>query len=159
MYVNDLYGAKRVFETYFNAKANREYHNKITDFKSFFLSFDNGTRLEIMNKPNLIEQENNIIRTGYIHIVFSVWSKQKVDVITEQLIKDWCEVISGPRITGDDSRFLRKSDRNYSIIGERVYMYLLLLAVIYLAFISLGLPDSLLGAAWPTVQVIFELPI
>lgn len=38
-------------------------------------------------------------------------------------------------------------------------MYLLLLAVIYLAFISLGLPDSLLGAAWPTVQVIFELPI
>lgn len=88
MYVNDLYGAKRVFETYFNAKANREYHNKITDFKSFFLSFDNGTRLEIMNKPNLIEQENNIIRTGYIHIVFSVWSKQKVDVITEQLIKD-----------------------------------------------------------------------
>ena len=28
-------------------------------------------------------------------------------------------------------------------------MYLLLLAVIYIAFISLGLPDSLLGSAWP----------
>ena len=30
-------------------------------------------------------------------------------------------------------------------------MYLLLLSLIYLAFISLGLPDSLLGAAWPTI--------
>ena len=38
-------------------------------------------------------------------------------------------------------------------------MYLLLLAVIYLAFISLGLPDSLLGAAWPTVRVEFEVPL
>lgn len=38
-------------------------------------------------------------------------------------------------------------------------MYLLLLAVIYLAFISLGLPDSLLGAAWPTMRVDFDVPI
>lgn len=28
----------------------------------------------------------------------------------------------------------------------------LLLAVIYVAFISLGLPDSLLGSAWPTMS-------
>ena len=27
----------------------------------------------------------------------------------------------------------------------------LLLAVIYLSFISLGLPDALLGSAWPTI--------
>ncbi len=38
-------------------------------------------------------------------------------------------------------------------------MYLLLLAVIYLAFISLGLPDSLLGAAWPTIRVAFDVPL
>lgn len=38
-------------------------------------------------------------------------------------------------------------------------MYLLLLAVIYLAFISLGLPDSLLGSAWPTIRVDFGVPI
>lgn len=38
-------------------------------------------------------------------------------------------------------------------------MYLLLLAVIYLAFISLGLPDSLLGAAWPTIRVEFDVPL
>ena len=38
-------------------------------------------------------------------------------------------------------------------------MYLLLLSLIYLAFISLGLPDPLLGAAWPSMQEIFGVPI
>ena len=38
-------------------------------------------------------------------------------------------------------------------------MYTLLLAVIYLAFISLGLPDSLLGSAWPTIRVDFNVPL
>ena len=38
-------------------------------------------------------------------------------------------------------------------------MYLLLLAVIYLAFISLGLPDSLLGSAWPTIRTDLDVPL
>ena len=38
-------------------------------------------------------------------------------------------------------------------------MYLFLLAIIYLAFISLGLPDSLLGSAWPVMQDAFNVPI
>ena len=35
----------------------------------------------------------------------------------------------------------------------------LLLAIIYLAFISLGLPDSLLGSAWPTMYQEFSVPV
>ena len=38
-------------------------------------------------------------------------------------------------------------------------MYTLLIAIIYLAFISLGLPDSLLGASWPTIHEEMALPI
>ena len=38
-------------------------------------------------------------------------------------------------------------------------MYLLLLAIIYLSFISLGLPDSTLGAAWPTIYAELGVPI
>lgn len=37
-------------------------------------------------------------------------------------------------------------------ICEGLNMYSLLLAIIYLAFISLGLPDSLLGSAWPIMH-------
>ena len=38
-------------------------------------------------------------------------------------------------------------------------MYSLLLALIYLAFISLGLPDSLLGAGWPVMHGVFGVPV
>ena len=38
-------------------------------------------------------------------------------------------------------------------------MFNLLLAVIYLAFISLGLPDSLLGSVWPTIYQEFNVPV
>lgn len=38
-------------------------------------------------------------------------------------------------------------------------MFNLLLAVIYLAFISLGLPDSLLGSIWPTIYQEFNVPV
>ncbi len=38
-------------------------------------------------------------------------------------------------------------------------MYLLLLSLIYLAFISLGLPDSLLGSAWPTIYPAMDVDI
>jgi len=38
-------------------------------------------------------------------------------------------------------------------------MYSLLLAIIYLAFISLGLPDSLLGSAWPVMQGELNVPV
>ncbi len=38
-------------------------------------------------------------------------------------------------------------------------MALLLLTVIYLSYISIGLPDSLLGAAWPTMQPLLQVPL
>ena len=38
-------------------------------------------------------------------------------------------------------------------------MFHLLLPVIYLAFISLGLPDSLLGSAWPSMYQDFNVPV
>lgn len=101
MYVNELEAAKQFFETYFDARSNDGYHNKKTDFKSYFLSFDDGARLEIMNKPDMEDAEKSIQRTGYIHIAFSVGSKERVDSLTARLKTDGYEVVSGPRMTGD----------------------------------------------------------
>mgnify|MGYP003290036495 CR=1 FL=1 len=101
MYVNDLDAAKDFFVKYFDARANDGYHNKSTDFKSYFLTFEDGARLEIMNNPDIKDLEKDATRTGYIHIAFSVGSKEKVDRLTEQLKSDGYDVISGPRTTGD----------------------------------------------------------
>ena len=101
MYVNDLEKAKKFFEKYFDAKSNELYHNKNTNFKSYFLTFDDGARLEIMNKPEMNDSEKNLVQTGFIHIAFSVGSKEKVDELTMELKKDGYNVISGLRTTGD----------------------------------------------------------
>lgn len=101
MYVNDLEKARDFFVKYFGASTNDGYHNQKTDFKSYFLTFDDGARLEIMNKPVMEDSYKTLNRTGFIHIAFSVGSKEKVDELTEQLKIDGYEVISGPRTTGD----------------------------------------------------------
>ena len=67
MYVTDLERTKEFFETYFGARSNNGYHNPTTDFRSYFLSFDDGARLEIMNKPGMKDEEKAQARTGYIH--------------------------------------------------------------------------------------------
>ena len=101
MYVNDLEKTKDFFERYFNAKSNNGYHNQKTDFRSYFLTFDDGARLEIMNRPKMNDETKAVNRTGFIHIAFSVGSAEAVDELTDKLRKDGYEVISGPRTTGD----------------------------------------------------------
>lgn len=101
MYVNDLEKAKEFFVKYFNATANQEYHNQKTDFRSYFLSFDGGARLEIMNKPSLTDKKKEASQTGYIHIAFSLGSKEAVDELTIKMRSNGYEVVSGPRTTGD----------------------------------------------------------
>ena len=101
LYVNDLKSARRFFVKYFGATSNDGYHNPQTDFRSYFLSFDSGARLEIMNKPKMLDLPKEINRTGYAHIAFSAGSQEKVDALTAELKADGYEVISGPRTTGD----------------------------------------------------------
>ncbi len=101
MYVNDLEKAKAFFVKYFAAKSNDRYLNQKTNFQSYFLSFDDGARLEIMNKPGMSDLPKDLARTGYVHLAFSVGSKDKVNALTAELKADGYEVISGPRMTGD----------------------------------------------------------
>ena len=79
MYVNDLEAAKDFFVTYLGGASNSGYHNNSTDFRSYFISFDDGARLELMNKPLLIDTDKDLNRTGYAHIAFSVGGKEAVD--------------------------------------------------------------------------------
>lgn len=101
MYVLDLEGAKDFFVRYFNAASNNMYNNPRTGLRSYFLSFGEGARLEIMTRPEVVAGETNRLRCGYIHIAISVGSKEAVDAMTERLRTDGYEIASGPRTTGD----------------------------------------------------------
>ncbi len=101
MYVNDPETVRDFFVKYLGGVSNDGYHNKTTGFRSYFISFDDGARLEIMNKPQMDDPEKTINRTGYVHLAFSTGSRESVDGLTEQLKQDGYEVVSGPRTTGD----------------------------------------------------------
>lgn len=101
LYVNDLEKSRRFFMKYLYAKSNEGYYNPNTDFRSYFLTFEDGARLELVNKPEMQDYPKDLSRTGYAHIAFSVGSKEKVDKLTAELKDDGYKVVSGPRTTGD----------------------------------------------------------
>ncbi|EHH00302.1 VOC family protein [Paraprevotella clara] len=101
MYVRDLEAVKDFFVRFFDAVSNEMYHNPRTGLKSYFLSFGNGAKLEIMTRPDLSDLGKDIYCTGYIHLSFSVGSEEQVNSLTAKLQSAGYEVISGPRLTGD----------------------------------------------------------
>ena len=101
VYVNDLDAARDFFVKYLGGRSNDGYHNVNTGFRSYFISFEDGARLEIMNKPGMDDVPKSANRTGYAHIAFCIDGKDEVDRLTQRLKDDGYEVMSGPRTTGD----------------------------------------------------------
>jgi lactoylglutathione lyase len=103
IWAKDIEKLKNFYEKYFGATSNDKYTNDDKNFSSYFLSFDSGTRLEIMQMTSIPETANNPYKqfTGLIHIAISVGSVEKVDYLTSELARDGYEVLDGPRKTGD----------------------------------------------------------
>ena len=101
LYVNDLEGAKEFFVRYFGAAPGECYHNRTTGFRSYFLTFEGGARLEVMTRPDLDDLPKPLARTGYAHAAFCLGSRQAVDELTARMKTDGFGVVSGPRTTGD----------------------------------------------------------
>ncbi len=100
IYVNDLELMRDFFISFFNASSNSGYRNPKTGLRTYFLTFDDGTRLEIMNRPGMQDFEKGLMQTGYIHLAFSVGSKEEVDELTMKLKKHGYSVLSEPRNRG-----------------------------------------------------------
>ena len=101
VYVNDLEAARDFFVKYLGGTPNDGYYNPNTGFRSYFLRFGDGARLELMHKPDMTDAEKSLARTGYAHIAFSLGNREQVDALTERLRRDGYAVVSGPRVTGD----------------------------------------------------------
>ncbi|KAF3302315.1 glyoxalase [Carnobacterium sp. PL24RED07] len=99
LWVTDLELVKAFYEKYFEAKAGDRYHNPKTRFSSYFLNFDEGSRLELTNKKHLSPRIADAL--GYGHIALAAGDKEAVDAKTAQLVADGFPLLSGPRTTGD----------------------------------------------------------
>ena len=95
---------KDYYVKYFHGRVNKKYTNKETGFESYFLTFDSGSRLEIMQKPGIPQNLNDTIvkqYQGLIHLSFGVDTMNEVIEKSEELEKDGFRILRGPRKTGD----------------------------------------------------------
>lgn len=100
--VRDLASAKKFYGNYFGAVANLpHYQNSKTGLETCFLTFSNGSRLELMTWPELASKPLGKMVLGLVHIAFFLGSKEAVEALTEKLKNDGVAVLSGPRTTGD----------------------------------------------------------
>ncbi|MFK7924168.1 MAG: VOC family protein [Bacteroidia bacterium] len=103
IWVEDLEAMRAFYERYFQATANDKYRNDTKNFESYFLTFSEGARLELMHRPDIPANVNDLIKEyrGIIHFAVSVGSKVKVDALTEALRADAYQVVGEARTTGD----------------------------------------------------------
>lgn len=100
MYVSDLERAREFFVKFFEGTSNDKYVNERTGFSSYFISFPDGPRLELMHNASrtVLPGDDGL---GYHHFAFSVGSKEAVDAKTSELTAAGYACVSGPRTTGD----------------------------------------------------------
>ena len=107
MYVADLETMRDFFCTYFGAVSGDLYYNEKKGFRSYFLIFEGGARLELMHQEGCgsARREENVEEIsfgfGLHHLAFGVGSKEAVDQLTRRLEEDGYRVVGQPRITGD----------------------------------------------------------
>ncbi len=101
LYVEDLENARRFFTEMLGGTSNELYHNKKTGFQSYFITFDDGARLEIMTRPGLLREDFQVPHTGYAHLAFNAGSREEVDRLSRELEANGYPIMNGPRTTGD----------------------------------------------------------
>lgn len=104
IWTNNLERLKTFYCTYFGGVSNEKYVNPNKNFKSYFISFASGARLEIMQKPGIPNNLNDTVNaqhTGIIHLAFGVDTMQQVEDKAKELVAAGYPILSGPRKTGD----------------------------------------------------------
>lgn len=103
VWTSELERIKKFYVKYFAASSGDKYFNPTKNFTSYFLTFEDGSRLEIMHKPDLLTKElrNQENFIGLSHFSVSVGSRERVDELTEQLREDGYIIAGEPRLTGD----------------------------------------------------------
>ena len=102
IWTSDLETLKSFYVKHFGARSNEKYHNPTRQFSSYFLSFESGCRLELMQVPGLTSHEPvSGYFQGLAHFAISAGSKDEVDRMTEQLRQAGQTIKGEPRWTGD----------------------------------------------------------
>lgn len=102
LWTRDLEASRAFFVEFFGGKAGEKYINPQTRFQSYFISFDQGARLEIMEIPGVSQKSpTDEQHYGFSHLAFSLGSQERVDELTEKARRLGYKILREPRKTGD----------------------------------------------------------
>lgn len=100
LWTKDIERIRTFYLKYFACKSNEKYINKKKQFSSYFLSFADGARIELMSRVDVTTEQKSD-RIGLAHFAISVGTREKVDALTVQIRRDGYIIESEPRLTGD----------------------------------------------------------
>jgi lactoylglutathione lyase len=99
----DLERLRDFYLRYFPVRCGERYENPAKGYASYFLYFDDGASIEIMQRADipisLVEPPAQVC--GYAHISVAVGSAEAVDRLAGRLVSDGYPLVDGPRRTGD----------------------------------------------------------
>ncbi len=102
IWTKDLEKMKDFYMTHFKMSSNEKYVNTKKGFSSYFLSFESGTRIELMHRADIVGHSGESgLCFGVAHLAISLGSKSAVLELTEESRVNGLKIIGEPRTTGD----------------------------------------------------------
>ncbi|GJM42013.1 MAG: glyoxalase [Ardenticatenaceae bacterium] len=101
IWTQQLEALRTFYEKFFNGRSSPRYTNPKTKFTSYFLTFERGARLELMQRPDISGAVSPTEQMGLAHFAVSLGSETAVDTLTKQLHEEGFHIASQPRTTGD----------------------------------------------------------
>lgn len=102
IWTNQLEEMKDFYTEFFNMTSNKKYFNATKEFSSYFLSYKNGARIELMHKPGIrVLKEKLENELGFAHFAISLGNREAVDQLTEKIRSNGYKIVGEPRKTGD----------------------------------------------------------
>ncbi len=98
LWTDDLERLRAFYEQHLGGRAGPRYARP--GFASYFLEFEGGARLELMQMPGIAPRDRSRHDGGWIHVAFTVGSRADIDRLTAELAAAGVPVADGPRETG-----------------------------------------------------------
>ena len=100
LWTNHLERLRDFYVKYFNGKSNEKYVNSKKGFASYFVSFESGPALEIMQRQDITEAYDKD-HIGLAHLAFHADKKEQVDQMIERFRMDGYTIAGETRVSGD----------------------------------------------------------